>query len=240
MGGILNISVAMTTYNGGNFITEQINSILHQLGKLDELVICDDGSNDNTIKIIKEYADNDSRIRIFLNNHKGVVKNFEDAILRCNNEIIILSDQDDIWVEDKVKTIKNAFQNSDKLLILHNGVNFLDPKIENKNLLIINMEHGVVKNIIRSCYWGCCMAFRKELVESILPFPKGLIAHDQWIGLIAEDKNESQFINQILVKHRVHNSNVSKKLSIHKKIYFRVNIIKRYMAYKLKIYKSEK
>lgn len=94
------ISVCMATYNGEEYIKEQLESILCQLGEMDEIIISDDGSTDNTLNIIESY--NDSRIKIHINTGKhGFVYNFENALQKAKGEYIFLSDQDDIWLPEK-------------------------------------------------------------------------------------------------------------------------------------------
>jgi glycosyltransferase involved in cell wall biosynthesis len=234
----MKISVAMATYNGEEYLLDQINSIVKQLGPDDEIIICDDGSVDNTIKIIENLMYKEKRIYLFENKHKGVVKSFEDAIGWCKNDIIFLSDQDDIWETAKVKQIKNYFENTDKSLVLHNAINFFENQLDFNKELISNMHHGTYSNIYKSSYWGCCMAFKQELRKYILPFPEKLISHDQWIGLIAESRKESGFLNAKLIKHRIHTNNVSNKLSLKKKIQFRLNLLVRYLKYKLGLLQS--
>ena len=95
------ISVCIATYNGEKYIKEQLDSILPQLKKLDEIIISDDKSKDKTLKIIKTL--NDSRIKIFTNPKKGLISNFENAITKSSGDYIFLSDQDDIWHENKIQ-----------------------------------------------------------------------------------------------------------------------------------------
>ena len=223
----------MATFNGERYLKYQLNSIIQQIGHGDEIIICDDGSRDGTIRIIQEYSQKDNRIKLTRNTHRGVVLNFEDAIRKCKNDLILLSDQDDVWNANKVSVVKSAFQRGNKMLVLHNALNYCDGRPQ--ELLIQKMKHGVLKNIIKSNYWGCCMAFRREFVKDILPFPNRLIAHDQWIGLIAESRNEVQFIDESLIMHRVHEKNVTRKLTLAKKVSFRINILTRFIKYQLKI-----
>ena len=103
-------SVAIATYNGEKYIREQLLSILNQTVPVDEIVVSDDGSNDNTLNIIKEF--HDSRIVIYEESHLGVKQNFGNAISKTTGDIIFLADQDDVWERDKlvsgVNKIKNA------------------------------------------------------------------------------------------------------------------------------------
>lgn len=95
------ISVCIATYNGEKYIKEQLLSILPQLGKKDEVIISDDHSTDNTLDIVKGL--NDNRIKIVMNNReKGYTSNFENALSYAIGDYIFLSDQDDIWMSNKV------------------------------------------------------------------------------------------------------------------------------------------
>lgn len=230
----MNISVAMTTFNGEKYLNEQLNSILFQMCEEDEIVICDDGSSDSTLEIICDYMKIDNRIKLYRNNRKGVVLNFEDAIKKCTNEIIMLCDQDDIWHKEKLKIIRDSFMNTNKSLILHNAIDFTELNNNKNDVLIKKMKHGFWNNIFKSCYWGCCMSFKKELTSKIIPFPSNIVAHDQWIGLVAEANKESIFINKKLISHRRHNNNLSNKLTLNKKIIFRVNLVLNYVFYNYK------
>ena len=113
------ISVCMATYNGERYLREQVDSILRELGEGDELVISDDGSTDSTLDIIKSFGD--VRIKIFHNEgHHGVNGNFENAISKSTGDYIFLSDQDDVWIEGKVKECLEALGDSD--LVLHDAM----------------------------------------------------------------------------------------------------------------------
>lgn len=221
----MKVSVAMTSYNGAHYIIEQIDSILCQLNQEDELLISDDGSTDGTIEIIEEYSKNDGRVKLYKNKGLGVIRNFEYVIKKCSNDIIFLSDQDDIWKKNKVESVKNSFLQTGKKVILHNGVDFKKKTLLNKEMKLVKKKHrGVIANIIRSNYWGCCIAFDREILFDIVPFPKNVVAHDQWIGLIAEFKQEVFFLNEDLIFHRLHETNVTKKLTLKGKIVFRMKM----------------
>src|SRR6266702_1070934 len=102
------ISVCMATHNGARYIRQQLETILFQLGPDDEVVVSDDSSTDETIAIIKSFAD--QRIRLFENNtFYSSIFNFENALRRATGDIIVLSDQDDIWLDNKIATIRSRF-----------------------------------------------------------------------------------------------------------------------------------
>lgn len=220
----MNISVAMATYNGEKYIKEQIESIICQLNDEDELIISDDGSTDRTLDIVNTISEKHKYIKIINGPKKGFMKNFENALNHCENEIVFLSDQDDIWKENKVEVIKKHFEeNIDTLLILHNMSLLYEAGTVKKS--VINFKKGLLSNIISSCYWGCCIAFKKELMNEILPFPKSVPAHDQWIGLCAERLSGASFIKEDLIMHRIHNNNKTRKQNIYKKIIFRLKLL---------------
>lgn len=205
-------SVAMATYNGEKYIKWQLVSIINQLSDIDELIISDDGSTDNTLSIIREFQKNDKRIKLFEGPKMGVKQNFANAIDKCKGEYIFLSDQDDIWAPNKLEKVLEIFKNQHTSLVIH------DCFVVNDNMDIIsysffksrNSKSGILKNIIKNSYIGCCMAFKSDLKKYILPIPNKIEMHDQWIGILAENFGEgSSFINDKLIKYRRHESNVS-------------------------------
>jgi len=208
-----NISVAMATYNGEKYISEQLDSILPQLAGEDELIISDDNSKDNTVEIIKGYIASDDRIKLFSNLNSGVIKNFENAIKLCKNEIVFLCDQDDVWVNNKVAVTKKYFENDDKLMVIVSDAYVTDDKL---NVIIDsffksrNSQKGVVRNIIKNSYLGCTMAFRQSAKPYFLPIPSNIGMHDMWIGISMEMFGETKFIAEKLVYYRRHESTVTK------------------------------
>ena len=111
------ISVCLATYNGELFLKEQLTSILKQLGDSDEVVVSDDGSTDLTLTILQEF--NDPRIKVFHHDKRKqkysfdyATHNFENAINNSSGDVIFFSDQDDIWMPDKIeKTFKKPLTN---------------------------------------------------------------------------------------------------------------------------------
>lgn len=208
------VSVAMATYNGEKYIKEQIESILINLQKGDELIISDDGSIDNTIKIIKEYAKNDDRIKLISGPGKGVKQNFANAIKNTKGKYIFLSDQDDIWQKNKVEKVLKYLEKENCTLVVHDAEIFNDKDntiISNSFFAYRKSGCGVIKNIYKNTYIGCCMAFDSKIIRDILPIPDNIEMHDQWIGIINDFKySKSIFINDKLIRYRRHLNNTSK------------------------------
>lgn len=222
------ISVCIATYNGENYIKEQLDSILIQLNNCDEIIISDDSSTDKTLDIIKSY--NDKRIKIFSNNtFHSPIQNFENALKQAQGDYIFLSDQDDVWLSNKVKrTIEELKKYS---LVVS------DCYIVDKNCNIIkesffkkHPSSSIIKNIIKNNYLGCCMAFRREVLTKALPFPKHIAMHDIWLGLCGSLFYNTAFIPDKLIMYRRHGKNASptaekSKYSLKYKISYRTNII---------------
>lgn len=205
------ISVCMATYNGEKYLREQIDSIIKQITENDELIISDDGSNDRTLEIIKEYCDHYSNIIFIEGPQKGVVKNFENALKCAKGTIIFLADQDDIWKNDKVIKVLDAFKDEKITLVLHDA-DIIDGN--SQRIMKSFFEHrkskkGLINNLIKNSYLGCCMAFKNTLLDYVLDFPEYIEMHDWWIGLIAEKKGKVCFLKDKLISYRRHENNVS-------------------------------
>ena len=101
----MKISIAMCTYNGAEFLSAQLQSILTQSRPPDEIIICDDRSTDDTQSLLRKFAAESAiPINVHINDQNlGSVKNFERAICLCTGDVIALSDQDDVWRNDKLQ-----------------------------------------------------------------------------------------------------------------------------------------
>lgn len=202
------ISVCVATYNGGKYLSKQIHSILKQLSDFDEIIVSDDGSNDDTLDIITAF--HDKRIKVFKNvGRHGVVPNFENALSKAKGDIIFFSDQDDIWADDKVQIMVDELQNAD--LVVHDALIMdKDDNISNVNYYSLRKPHlGYWKNLMRNSFVGSCLAFKTEMLPYIYPFPKHILWHDMWIGLMVSKKGKVKFINDKLLFYRRHGDNAS-------------------------------
>lgn len=231
------VSVAMATYNGERYIKEQIESILINLQKDDELIISDDGSTDNTIKIIEEYIKIDKRIKLLEGPKKGVKQNFANAIKNTTGKYVFLSDQDDTWKENKVEIVLKYFEKEKCTLIVHDAEIVDDEQniISNSFFRYRKSGNGVIKNIYINTYIGCCMAFDSKIIKDILPIPNNIEMHDQWIGIINDMKyTKSHFIKDKLIKYRRHTNNASqmKHYGLKKMIKNRIIFIKELLKLK--------
>ena len=226
------ISVCIATYNGEKYIKEQLDSILSQLGYKDEVIISDDGSADQTLVIVESYQD--SRIKIFKNSFKNLILNFEFALKQAKGDYIFLSDQDDVWETNKVKVCMADFEKGYDLVLSDCSIFDSETKeiIHDSFFEFNNSKMGVVNNIVRNSYIGCCIAFKSKVKSRVLPFPKNIPMHDSWIGIISELYFKVNFNKSKLIKYRKHSKNAShtvtgvSEYSLMKKISFRLNLIR--------------
>lgn len=202
------LSVAMAAYNGGAYIREQLTSICAQLGPGDEIIVSDDGSTDDTRSIVAAMAESDARIRLTDGPQKGLIRNFEHALSLCRGDIIFLSDQDDVWLPGKVEVCVSRLQEPGVRLLLHDAhITDADRKPLFESFFAWRgCREGAFNNLVKNSYIGCCMVFRRELLDIALPFPEGLPMHDQWLGLLAEKAGQVVFLRRPLLDYRRHDN----------------------------------
>ena len=205
----MKISVCIATYNGEAYIKEQIESVLVAINEGDEIIISDDNSSDNTVEILESLKD--SRIKIIFNNinNRGHLNNFENALKNSNGDIIFLSDQDDVWHPEKVIKMIKALKLYDLVVCDCYLVDSNLKTVGHSFFEIRNSGKGFFKNLYKNTFLGCCMAFNREILTRSLPFPKDIISHDTWIGLIGEVFGKTAFIPDKLHYFRRHGNNFS-------------------------------
>lgn len=234
------ISVCIATYNAEKYLLPQVDSILKQIGEKDEIVVSDDGSTDRTLEVLKKYGD--KRIKIFINSHvnttlKGVrlknyriIKNFENSISHANGDYIFLSDQDDIWMPNKVQVIMRYLMSDYDLVYSNGAICNSSGQIVRDYFFSSKPSMSIIGNIFHNSFWGATMAFRKDVVKFFIPFPRRIPMHDQWIGLMARYYCSVFFIDQNLILYRRHDDNASfcgekSQNRIWVKMYFRICVI---------------
>lgn len=215
------ISIAMCTYNGSLYLREQLQSIACQTFPPDELVICDDGSADDTVRLLTAFASESLfPTRVYLNKERlGPAKNFEKAIRLCTGDIIILADQDDLWNLQKVARLLEVFERhpeavyafSDAEMVDHDGAS------RGKNLweAIAFRERvnefagpGQLKLLLKqNLITGAAMAFRASFRDIVLPIPSGWM-HDYWIVLLGSALAYGVPVPEALFQYRRHTTQV--------------------------------
>lgn len=224
----------MATYNGDKYVREQIDSILLQLKENDELIISDDGSSDQTLKIIKSYQD--TRIKILINetSKHGFVGNFENALNHSTGDIIFFSDQDDIWFSNKISKSIELIKSNNFDIFINNCI-ITNHDLSNIGSKYFSKKHnpvknGVIGNLISNCWLGCCMAITSNALKQVLPFPNHIIAHDYWIGIFGNAKLYCGYYDDPLQYYRRHDgtttpSGAKSTLPILFRIKFRIQIL---------------
>ena len=208
--GKLQLSVAMATYNGARFLREQLNSFTAQKRLPDELVVCDDGSSDATIDILQDFAVSAPfTMRVVRNEENvGFVRNFEKAISLCSGDVIFLSDQDDVWLPEKLGRIESEFVADPLLLGTINDMIITDGELRHNGITQLgNIRTGGYDE--RRFIAGCGMALRKSALDILIPFPKEKFAHDRWICDILVAMNARKLVDEPLQLYRRHGSNES-------------------------------
>lgn len=207
------ISVAMCTYNGGKYLKEQLDSIINQTYKNIEIIICDDGSSDNTIEIIKEYSKKYSFIKLFQNEaNLGFVKNFEKSISLCSGDYIALADQDDIWKEKKLELFINEIKEN---LLIYSDAIIMDGDGTISNKELIRPKGNLVKGkcnkafLFTNCVSGNTLMFKKELLENILPIPETITYHDIWIAFVASTYGTITFTEEAMTYYRRYSEQIT-------------------------------
>ncbi|SFB80921.1 glycosyltransferase [Kaistella jeonii] len=210
-------SVALCTYNGETYIREQLDSILKQTISVQEIIICDDHSTDQTFTIIEKYRENHPGLfKIFMNKKNlGYVKNFEKAISLCSGDLIFLSDQDDVWYENKVEKVEKSFLENKNINVLCHNVNLLGDEFKTeknywhlRNFTTNKSNSEILEMVFLSgnIFPGMAMVITKEAKEKYLPLRKinQLIIHDFELILRACKDNSFYTLDEILGDYRLH------------------------------------
>jgi glycosyltransferase involved in cell wall biosynthesis len=218
------ISVVLSSFNGAQFIEEQINSIIEQSMLPNEIIVCDDGSTDGTIEILKNFEAKNA-IKLFLNpKNIGITANFKKGVSLTNPaNYIAFCDQDDIWLPNKLSSNWNtmlkmeSLQNNQKLPFLvysdlkfinQNGVE-LNPSFYN-HIGLDKFEHCFDTALFGSLLLGCTIFINPVMRSHFLAMPDSKIYyHDAWLALLGWGIGKVAFINDPLVKYRLHSNNVS-------------------------------
>ncbi len=220
------IAICFASYNGEQYIEEQLESIFAQNYQNFKLYIADDRSTDNTVMIIKTFQDR-FRDRIYLTvNHRqlGVVKNFETLLSNCKEEYIALSDQDDIWKPNKLARQLEVMLQLEKeytatACLVHSDLILIDKNVKVLNNSYfgfrgykLNQKKDLGHILGPSGVMGNTLMINRKLCDKSLPFPKELEVHDYWIGIVAELYGKRKTLQEPLVLYRVHNMNISNSI----------------------------
>lgn len=213
------VDVLVATYNGEKYLREQLDSIIKQTYKNIRILISDDCSKDRTQEILQEYEKKDDRIKIFLHDRNlGSNKNFEFLLRQVESKFYMLSDQDDVWLPEKIeKTIQKQKETGADLVfgdleVVNEKLETIYPSFGDFMLLNrkINKYIGSYKvNYLYNVVTGCTILSTKEFIEKILPFPTDskYLIHDHWIGIVIALNGKLAYMPEKYIKYRQHGNN---------------------------------
>lgn len=217
----LSVSVAMATYNGAQYLSEQLHSIAAQTLLPLELVISDDGSTDNSLKIAADFADRSPFPVHIHRNERNLhyARNFREASRRCRGDLIAFSDQDDWWSPDRLERCIAPFDDPELLLLYHNAWLVDDERRKARTLYDGDAEHSALDLEPLGPWnhsYGLVQIFRADLRqfddlwdESLnhITDPQDILTHDQWYFFLAEALGRVEFLDEPLLEYRQHGSN---------------------------------
>lgn len=213
------INILLATYNGEKYLKEQLNSILNQSYKNIRLIISDDCSKDSTREILKEYEQKDERVKVYYQEKNlGYIKNFEFLLKQIEDDIYMLSDQDDVWLPEKVEKTYQLLKNENAdlvfgdLEVVDQDLNTMYPSFNDFMLLNRKIKKYIDSyqvNYLYNCVTGCTIMSRKEWINTMLPFPSKskYVAHDHWIGLMISLGGKLVYMPEKYIKYRQHGNN---------------------------------
>lgn len=212
------IDILLATYNGEKYIRQQLDSILIQTYYDFRLIVSDDCSHDKTVEIIKEYIKNDNRIVLYEQKvNIGSTNNFQFLLEKVENNLYMLSDQDDVWyqnkIEESIKKLKEA--NADLVFtdakVVDENLNEIYPSLWKKigKKKKIEKYCGYKMLILDNCITGCTILSKKEFLKDILPLPLNskYVIHDYWIATIISLQGKIAYVDQPLILYRQHGNN---------------------------------
>jgi glycosyltransferase involved in cell wall biosynthesis len=201
-------SVVLAACDGERFIDAQLDSIIPQLANDDEVIVSDDASSDGTIRTVRRR--NDSRIKVICNSNRvGYVKNFERAISCARGEHIIFSDQDDVWLPNRIASVCSALGR--KACVVSDAI-VVDKDLRELHASFFRLRQATdfsfAAVFLRPCFIGATMACRRSYLNTLMPFPRN-VPHDFWITLNATWDHDLEIIADPLILYRRHPSTAS-------------------------------
>ena len=217
----MKIGVALCTYNGERFVATQLQSIFGQTRAPDLVTACDDASTDGTFPLLQGLASGaPCRVDLVRNPaNLGYLRNFEQAIGRCDADIVVLSDQDDEWRADRLERIERAFAADPAVGAVFSDAEIVDERLASLGYGLLQALHadraerealstGRLFPVLlkRNLVTGATLAFRRSWVPTVLPIPPAAV-HDEWIALVIAASGSLRFLPDRLIRYRQHGGN---------------------------------
>jgi glycosyltransferase involved in cell wall biosynthesis len=223
----MKVSIAMATYNGAQYLKEQLGSFAAQTRLPEELIICDDTSSDESIDILLDFARTAPfKVEVIRNEkNAGYARNFEKAMSLCTGEIIFLSDQDDVWFPEKIEIVEAELLKDSSTWVVVHDAEIADGNLRRTGLTVAGQIESVGGSS-DALLLGCCMAFRSAMRPLIFPVPSHIHGHDGWINALGVVLECRKFIKDILQVYRRHSTNTSEWVTTRTKRVSRWDLIK--------------
>lgn len=209
---IQSVSILVATYNGAVYLDDQLRSIVAQASPDDEIVVMDDCSSDDSRAIVARYERDHPNLRLVANDHNiGVRATFERLVSIANREAIILSDQDDIWIDGRRDQMIEELRRDGCVAVLTNALVLTEHGAERTFFTEKQLPnvHSIAQNYLQNNFIGCAMAIRREVLELALPFPATISMHDWWLGSCAIAWGEVRYLEAPSLLYRRHTNNQS-------------------------------
>lgn len=219
----MKISVAMATYNGAEYIKEQLDSIRIQTRPVDEVIICDDQSKDNTVAVVQEYIkkyDLEASWKVTVNpKNLGYASNFMGAVAKTSGDLIMFCDQDDIWLPERVEEMEGLMQAHPDMMLLgsefepfvssENATSVPEWELkQHKNDKSLEKKRFRPENIFIGCQ-GCTMCMRREFLDKTYSYWYAGWAHDEYAWKLALCLDGLYMYHAYTLRRRLHDANVS-------------------------------
>jgi len=223
----------MGTYNGARYLREQLDSFVNQTRLPDELVICDDCSNDETVAIIRNFAEKAPFAVKWEQNEEnlGFTGNFSKVLSLTNGDLVFLSDQDDVWFDNKIETMAKIADEDRENLLFMNDAALTDASLSEVGLTKMGQIRAAGFDTDIYFRNGCCAAIKRDLLDICLPVPKDFIYHDRWIEVFAMGLGRKRVIDRVLQYYRRHDANESRSASSQLKKANQLNLIVNYFKF---------
>ncbi|MDO4571289.1 MAG: glycosyltransferase [Planctomycetia bacterium] len=217
----LTSSVAIAVYNSERFLSQQLESMARQTRLPDEVVFCDNNSNDRTVEILYDWKSKvPFDVRIYRNEENiGCTRNFDRVLALPSKEIVIVADSDDIWKENRVERVMDIFEQNLEVGVLTSNAELVDGEGVFQNMLLDEYlrrmhirefwSHFYPDGHTMKFWTGCTMSVRKSILDKILPVPANINCHDIWIYLLAPLFARAYYLDESLIQYRLHGSNFS-------------------------------
>ena len=212
------ILILLSTYNGSSYLKNQLDSLMSQSYKDFEIIARDDGSNDDTIEILKSYGVKLLESERNLGAKGSFTELLKNAVQNSDSEYFMFCDQDDVWKEDKIEKTVEKMKDleaiyTDTPILVHSDLKVVDENLKVLDDSLWKFQHIDPKRdainhlLLHNVVTGCTMMINRRLAKMVTNIPKEAIMHDWWIAMVANSFGKIGFVDEPLMLYRQHNSN---------------------------------